>query len=255
MARQIIELTVQRTEWLAPNLRRLHLGGEGISLFTPSNFTDSYVKLHFDSDGESVMRTYTVRAFDAERRELVIDFVVHGDGVAGPWAKRAEPGDTVRLAGPGGAYRPDPAADWHLLAGDESALPAIAAAVELLAPDAVGQAFIEVADAEGEIPITAPPGLTVTWVHRQSSSATAADSESGVNSPLVKAVRAATWLAGAPHVFIHGEARAVMHGLRPYIRKERGVPAARASISGYWRQGRTEEGFRTWKRELTAAEA
>lgn len=56
-------------------------------------------------------------------------------------------------------------------------------------------------------------------------------------------------------MFVHGEAQAVMHNLRPYIRKERGVGAEWASISGYWRRGRTEETFRAWKRELAQAEA
>jgi NADPH-dependent ferric siderophore reductase len=73
---------------------------------------------------------------------------------------------------------------------------------------------------------------------------------------LVAAVRSAEWLPGQVQVFIHGEAQTVMHNLRPYIRKERGVaPKWAASISGYWRRGRTEETFRVWKQELAAAEA
>ena len=63
------------------------------------------------------------------------------------------------------------------------------------------------------------------------------------------------WPPGQVQVFIHGEAQAVMHNLRPYVRKERGVDAKWASISGYWRRGRTEETFRQWKAELAAAEA
>ena len=79
--------------------------------------------------------------------------------------------------------------------------------------------------------------------------------------PMVKAntrpaaVTTAHWLPGQVQVFIHGEAQAVMHNLRPYIRKEREVDAKWASISGYWRRGRTEETFRQWKKELAAAEA
>jgi NADPH-dependent ferric siderophore reductase len=65
----------------------------------------------------------------------------------------------------------------------------------------------------------------------------------------------ATWLPGQAQVFIDGEVQAVMHNLRPYVRKERGVGAKWASISGYWRRGRTEETFRQWKAELAAAEA
>ena len=69
-------------------------------------------------------------------------------------------------------------------------------------------------------------------------------------------VTTAQWLPGQVHVFIHGEAQAVMHNLRPYIRTERGVDRKWASsISGYWRRGRTEETFRQWKKELAEAEA
>ena len=81
------------------------------------------------------------------------------------------------------------------------------------------------------------------------------DDRAGDNAPLIAAVRAAEWLPGQVHAFVHGEAQTVMHNLRPYLRKERGVGAEWASISGYWRRGRTEETFRQWKRELAAAEA
>ena len=78
----------------------------------------------------------------------------------------------------------------------------------------------------------------------------------GDHAPLISAVKEAAWLPGQVQVFIHGEAQAVMHNLRPYIRKERGIEAAWASsISGYWRRGRTEETFRQWKRELADAES
>ena len=80
-----------------------------------------------------------MRKVDAERGEISIDFVVHGEhGVAGPWAASVKPGDPAYLMGPSGAYAPDPAADWHLLAGDEAGLPAISAALEAMPPDAVG---------------------------------------------------------------------------------------------------------------------
>ena len=89
---------------------------------------------------------------DAERREIAIDFVVHGEhGVAGPWAAAATPGQPAYVMGPSGAYSPDPAADWHLFAGDEAAVPAIGAALEALPDNAVGQVFIEVAGPDDEI--------------------------------------------------------------------------------------------------------
>src|SRR3984885_6357820 len=78
----------------------------------------------------------------------------------------AQPGQVIYLMGPGGAYTPDPAADWHLLAGDESALPAIATALEALPANAIGRAFIEVAGPEDEIPLAAPESVEGNWVYR-----------------------------------------------------------------------------------------
>ncbi|PRC59436.1 NADPH-dependent ferric siderophore reductase, partial [Mycobacterium sp. ITM-2017-0098] len=84
------------------------------------------------------VRTYTVRHADTQKREITVDFVVHGDhGVAGPWAASATPGQRLFVMGPSGAYAPHPDADWHLFAGDEAALPAISAALEALPDNAI----------------------------------------------------------------------------------------------------------------------
>jgi NADPH-dependent ferric siderophore reductase len=157
--------------------------------------------------------------------------------------------------GPSGAYAPDPAADWHLLVGDETALPAISVALEALPTDAIGQVFIEVAEPEDEVPLTAPEGVQINWILRGGRADLVGEERAGDHSPLVEAVKTAHWLPGQVNAFVHGEAQAVMHNLRPYIRKERAVDAKWASISGYWRRGRTEETFRQWKQELAAAEA
>ena len=181
---------------------------------------------------------------------------MHGDhGAAGPWAATATPGQPAYLMGPSGAYSPDPAADWHLMAGDETALPAISVALEALPANAIGQVFIEVADPDDEIPLAAPEGVQIRWIYRGGRADLVGEERAGDHAPLIEAVKAAQWLPGQVQVFMHGEAQAVMHNLRPYIRKERGVDAKWASISGYWRRGRTEETFRQWKKELAAAEA
>jgi NADPH-dependent ferric siderophore reductase len=276
--RPVHTFEVVRREHLAPHMVRVVLGGNGFDTFVPSEFTDSYVKLVFVADDvdvaalprpltldsfsglpaekQPVIRTMTVRRADAAARELTIDIVVHGEhGVAGPWAEAAEPGQPMYLMGPGGAYSPDPTADWHLLAGDESALPAIAAALEALPDNAIGKAFIEIAGPEDEIPLTAPESVQVNWIYRGGRSDLVPEERAGDHAPLIEAVKTTQWLPGQVHVFIHGEAQAVMHNLRPYIRKEREVDAKWASISGYWRRGRTEETFRQWKKELAEAEA
>jgi NADPH-dependent ferric siderophore reductase len=182
-------------------------------------------------------------------RGLTLDFVVHGDsGIAGPWARNARPGDEVLLQGPGGGYRPDPAADWHLLVGDESALPAIAAAIEALPADAPAQVFVEVDGPLSEIELPVPAATQLTWVHR--------DGEP-VGSRLVEAVSGWSFPPGQPHAFVHGEAGFVKV-LRRLLVIDRAVPRDRLSISGYWRHGADDEGWRAqkkeWNREVEEAE-
>ncbi|MFZ2510979.1 MAG: siderophore-interacting protein [Gordonia sp. (in: high G+C Gram-positive bacteria)] len=277
MAKTFTTLEVLRTEFLTDHMVRIWFGGAGFDDFAPVPAgaarpdTDMYVKIVFPPAGrdvvypepfdadrvaaefapadQPVLRTYTVRRYDPAAREIAIDFVVHGQaGIAGPWAARAQPGERVTVRGPGSGYRPDPQATWHLLASDEAGLPALAAALEAMAPDAVVRAFIEVGGPGDEIALTAPDGAEITWVHRGAPSDAAADEVSGDHAPLIAAVRQAVWLEGEPQVFIHGEAQTVMKNLRRYVRSERGVSARRAaSISGYWRRGRGEEGFRQWK--------
>lgn len=278
MAKTLNTMTVLRREQITPHMVRLYLGGDGFAPFRAGLGdqwdTDLYVKLVFMPGGaavpddfdpkasrklppeqQPVLRTYTIRQVDDDRSEIAIDFVVHGEqGVAGPWAAHVDAGTTVRFLGPGSGYRPRPDASWHLLAADEAGLPALSAALEALPSDAIAKVFVEVADADDELPLSAPAGADITWVHRGGAAGDVGDERAGDNAPLVAAVRGAQWLDGEPQVFIHGEAQAVMHNLRRYIRKERGVGSRNASISGYWRRGRTEEGFRQWKADLRAAE-
>ncbi|MFG2719372.1 siderophore-interacting protein [Streptomyces sp. NPDC048416] len=262
-APKINEAQVVRTERITPHMVRVVLGGESLAGFPVGEHTDHYVKLLFPAEGVSYpepfdmeriraefpreqwpsTRAYTVRGWDAELGELSLDFVVHGDeGLAGPWAARVQPGETVRFLGPGGGYAPDPAADWHLLAGDESALPAIAAALERMPAGAVVHAFVEVSGPGEEQKISTPDGATVTWLHR---------GDAAVGSELVRAVKDLEFPAGEVHAFVHGEAGFVKE-LRALLRVERAVPRERLSISGYWRLGQDDDAWRAVKREWNA---
>jgi NADPH-dependent ferric siderophore reductase len=241
----VTALIVTATEDVTPTIRRVWFRSDDLSAFADSAWTDRYVKLQLPG----AVRTYTALFPDVAAGTLAIDFVVHGDsGVAGPWARAARPGDRLEVRGPGGAYRPDPTADWHLLAGDESAVPAITAALhDLVAShaDAVARVvvLVEGPGHEPDLPLPAQGELTV--LHR---------SAVGPGEGLTTAVRALDWLPGRVHAFVHGEAAEVMHGVRPYLFNDRGLERDQVSISGYWREGRTEEGFRAWKQELRAAE-
>ncbi|MFD5451911.1 siderophore-interacting protein [Streptomyces sp. NPDC127100] len=252
---------VVRTERLTPHMHRVVLGGEGLSAFSADTCTDHYVKLLFPAEGVTypepfdmerireefpreqwpVTRTYTVRQWDAEHRELTLDFVIHGDeGLAGPWARRVRPGETVRFLGPGGAYAPDPAADWHLLAGDESALPAIARSLEALPDGARAFAFVEVEGPQEEQKIDSD--VEVVWLHRDGRP---------VGQALVEAVRGLDFPEGRVHAFVHGEAGCVKE-LRRLLRVEREIPREDLSISGYWRLGHNEDGWQASKPEWNA---
>lgn len=260
-SRPQVTLTVLRREQLSPHMVRIVAGGDGFADFVNNSFADRYIKIIFPQPGVEypapfdlatiretmpreqwpTTRTYTIRRVDPEARELSIDFVVHGDeGLAGPWAAAAEPGDTLTFTGPGGAYNPNPAADWYLFAGDEAALPAIAASLEALPADATGLAFLEV-DTHADIqPVSAPAGVRVEWLTRGGEPA-------GSSRLLVDAVANAEWPAGTVDVFAHGE-RGYMKALRDVFFVQRGLERSQVSLSGYWAQGRVEDVFQAEKK-------
>ncbi|GAA1223685.1 siderophore-interacting protein [Prauserella halophila] len=255
-SRPVMRAAVRRTERLTPHLIRVVCGGDGLAAFAPNTCTDSYVKVLFAPDGVTYpdpldladlpaeqrprMRTYTVRGFDPDARELVLDFVHHGDrGLAGPWAAQLEAGDEVQLVGPGGSYAPSGDADWHLLVGDESALPAIANALEAMPDGADVRVFVLVEDEREHLPLVTKADAQVQWLHRSRA------------DDLVAAVRALEFPAGEVQAFVHGEAGFVRE-LRRYLLRERGVERDRVSISGYWRRGADDE---TWREEKAAERA
>ncbi|MGO4432220.1 siderophore-interacting protein [Paenarthrobacter sp. RAF9] len=256
-----VSLTVLRKELLSRHMVRIVAGGPGFSDYANNDYVDRYVKIVFPQPGVDYdfpldlwtiretmpreqwphTRTYTIRWVDVAAQELAIDFVVHGDeGLAGPWAAAAEPGETLVFTGPGGGYNPDPDADWYLFAGDDAAIPAVAACVEALAPDARGVAYLEV-DSEADIlPIAAPVGLELRWLLRGGVPA-------GSSDLLLEALRTTEWLPGKVDVFAHGE-RGYMKGLREIFFVQRGLERSQVSLSGYWAQGRVEEVFQAEKK-------
>lgn len=259
---QPTKLEVLRVEDVTPHMRRVIFGGEGFERFMSRDapYADRYVKLVFLAPGVDyaepldldvvretmphtawpVLRTYTVRWIDREADELAIDFVIHGDeGLAGPWASAARKGDVMYLRGPGGAYTPDPAADWHLFVGDEAAIPAIGSALETLEAGSRGHAFIEVGGRSDEQPLPTRGRVAVHWLHR-------GNARPGTTSMLLDAVRALSWPDGRVCAFVHGES-GLLKSVRPHLLDERNVARTDLSVSAYWRRGSTEEGFRDWK--------
>lgn len=251
---------VQRTEHLSPTMIRVVLGGDGLAGFEPTEHTDQYVNALFVPEGaayaapfdaESVAafppefkprgRRYTIRRWDAGRREVTIDFVTHGDiGFAGRWAQRARPGDALQITGPSGGYAPDPDADWYLMAGDESALPAIAASLEVVPEGRRCVALIVVDDAECEQALASPGDLDLVWLRRADSS--------DATQLLADAVAALDFPPGRPDVFVHGEAGEIRR-VRKHLIAERGLERDAMSISPYWRRAHDDEAWRAVKRD------
>lgn len=153
-------------ERLTPRMVRVTVGGDELTGWDPDPGPGAHLKVFVPLPGadEPAMRTYTVRRFDPLARELELEFFLHETGPAARWAARCVPGDTVTVAGPRGTYRPDPGADWYLLLGDESSLPAIAAILEALAPDARVVARIEVDGAADELDLKEPDGTELAWL-------------------------------------------------------------------------------------------
>jgi NADPH-dependent ferric siderophore reductase len=251
---------VLRVERITPHMVRIVLGGPGLAGITAGQYTDHYIKLLFPPDGVVYpepfdlqqirellphdlwprTRTFTVRQWNPHSHELTINVAIHGDeGLAGPWATRVEPGGEIHFVGPGGAYAPGPDADWHLLAGDESALPAIAASVEKLPPGASAHVLVEVSGPEEQQELETAGDATITWLHR---------GENAVGHTLVQAVTELDFPSGTVQAFVHGEAGFVKE-LRRLLHIERGFPREWLSISGYWRLGHNEDRWRATKRD------
>jgi NADPH-dependent ferric siderophore reductase len=203
------------------------------------------VKLQFPREGapedeRPKVRTYTVREWDADRGLLTIDFVVHGDeGIAGPWAAAAAPGDTLDLRGPGGGYAPDPDADWYLLAGDLSCVPAISVSLGRIPAGRPVHVFLQVHGPEEHVELTSPGDLEVHWLHDDR------------DETVAEALAALDFPPGTLHAYVHGEATSVRLARRHLV-VDRGVPAERLHASGYWKHTLTDEGWREAKADWNA---
>lgn len=259
---------VVRTERLTPGMVRVVLGGGDLERFEMPEATDAYVNAAFRPAAASypevfepaavreeypaeewpARRRYTVRSWDTAARELTLDFVVHADeGVASRWALGAQPGDALVFEGPGGGYRPAPSSAWHLLVGDESALPAIAASLEVLSPGDRAVVRVVCDGPDHEVPLPSPGDVDLVWLHRHGD-------ERDV-SLLVGAVEALDFTAygeGTPFGFVHGEADEI-RAVRRHLLEDRGLTRQDLSCSPYWRRTMTDEAWRRVKREYVAA--
>ncbi|MGY4827493.1 siderophore-interacting protein [Sphaerotilaceae bacterium SBD11-9] len=217
------ELTVARVTPLSPHILSITFHGDSLADFVSASF-DDHVKLMLPSaDGaEPVRRDYTPRHHDAAARELTIEFDLHSTGPAARWAAQAAPGQQATIGGPRGSFIVPLDYDWHLLAGDETALPAIARRLEELPAGARAIVVLQVTDPADRRALASPANVTLHWV---------ADSRT-----LVDTVRALDLPAGEGYAWCAGEA-ATMATLRRVLVDEKGHDRHAIRAAAYWRRG------------------
>jgi NADPH-dependent ferric siderophore reductase len=245
--RAVDVLTVASVRDVTPSVRRVALSGSPaavaaagptVSLLVPRVGDPAPRWPRVAKDGRIVwpdgahgvsLRSYTARRQDPAAGLVEIDFVLHGDGPAAAWAAAAVPGALLGSAG-GGSLGERPAGQL-LLAGDETALPAIARILAEAAPTAVGTALLEVAGPAEEQPLPAPAGVTVRWLHRGATppgeSTLLVDAIAGLDRPAGDDVFA--WVAAES---------AAVRAIRADLRGRWGLGRAQHHAIGYWRRGR-----------------
>lgn len=239
---------VVATRRLTPHLLRVELGGEGLRGWATSGLPDERLVLvlpapgaagvaepttmpdgtqdYPDPDDQPPMRSYTVRAWDAEALRMTVDFVVHEGGVASTWAQAAAPGDVIYVTEAMGWYKPPADTAWRLLVADLTGLPALARAVEDLPAGAEAHVVVEVPTADDVVEVASAGRVRWTWV---------VDSGNDVSpSRLPEAVERFDAPEGHGYVWFAGEASA-SRAVRKHLRQVRGWPTSRCCTLGYWR--------------------
>ena len=267
-------LQVLRVHDVTDGMRRVTLGGEQLAAhtadnghpvpaFRSDNFDDS-IKLIFSTtpgrtpqgpeqrDGKivwpsknsgSTRRTYTVRNYDASRGELDVDFVLHGSGVASNWARQAQVGQTLQIAGPKSTASHPSGADWILAAGDATALPAMGRWLEQWPAGQRGKFFIAVDADSHRQDLVQPKGVEITWLVRDNPNA------------LYDAITSTDWWDGEPFAWVAGES-ASLKPIRRWLQHEKGLRKDQMHLSGYWKSGKQKDRYRanrTQPTEITSA--
>jgi NADPH-dependent ferric siderophore reductase len=244
-------LRVARVSRVAPALVRVTLTGDDLDDFVSASF-DDHVKIFLPEPGSAMpalpaagpdgivfpegvprpaARDYTPRRYDRAARELDLEFALHDAGPASAWAAQAEVGQYLGVGGPRGSFVTPAGLDWHLLIGDDTALPAIARRLEELPAGTRAIAAVEVAGPAHEIPLESAADVSVVWAHRSGEAGNAVP-----DSPLLDAVRNIDLPPGDGYVWAAGES-SVVRALRQYLCEERGIDKKRIRASSYWRRG------------------
>ncbi|MCM5682723.1 siderophore-interacting protein [Schlegelella sp. S2-27] len=213
---------VARTDPVGASFIRVSFTGDDLHDFQSLSF-DDHVKVGVPgADGQMVLRDFTPRSFDATGRELTIEFALHAQGPASDWARRARPGDALMIAGPRGSFivPQDPA--WHLLAGDASALPAMARRLEELPPGTQAVVLVQVPDVSDRRALQTAANVGVQWV--------------ASGAEWIDALRALHLPSGEGYAWCAGEA-SLMKLARGVLIDQHRHPREALRVAAYWKDG------------------
>ncbi|MER6444382.1 siderophore-interacting protein [Streptomyces venezuelae] len=257
------ELTVLRVSDVTPGMRRVTLGGPQLHAFEHAGLSlpalrtegfDDHVKFFFaeegrepvlprqnvssldwPSEGRPISKDYTPVRFDPVAGEIDFDFVRHDGGIASSWAQQAAPGQVTWIAGPKMSHSHPEGADWLLVIGDETALPAIGRWLDEMPEGIRARVFIEVGEESHRQELPTRAQAEITWLVR-------AGRPAGRSDLLERAVRDMEWLPGTVFVWAAGEA-VTLKGIRRHLSVDRGVPREQTHITGYWRRAEVAPGL------------
>jgi len=216
----IRDVVVARIAPLGDSFLSITFQGEALAQFTSLSF-DDHVKFMFDVNGEQVRRDFTPLHYDLDKRELTLEFALHDDGASSTWARAATVGQRAIIGGPRGSMVIPKDYDWHLLAGDRSALPAIRRRLAELPAGSRVLAIIHAGGAD-RLPLETKANAEVRWVDDDAA--------------LVEALRALPLPAGEGFAWFGGEA-ATAKAVRAILAEDKGLPKEAMRVSAYWKQG------------------
>lgn len=242
-------LEVKSVEKLTPNMVRVTLTGSDLEGFVSAGF-DDHMKVFFPAPGElrpvmatrgpdgpvypegvpkPAMRDFTPRRYDAAAQTLLVDFAMHEAGPAATWASQAQPGQFLGIGGPRGSFIIPMNFDWHLLVGDETALPAIGRRLEELPAGSHAVVVAEVNDAAEELSLTSAAKVDVIWAHRNGATA-------GTTDVLAQALRKLQFPKGDFYAWVACETTTAKR-LREQLLNEHGASKQWIKAAGYWKRG------------------
>jgi NADPH-dependent ferric siderophore reductase len=222
------QLEVTAVTAVTPRMRRIQLTSPALETFSFLPGQDLALGFRRE-DGSTVRRRYTIRRFARSQRWLEIDVVMHGDGPGMRWAQAAAPGAGIDAIGPRGKITLAADAEWHLFAGDATAVPGALAMMEALPAGAVARAYLQVDDANERQPAKLAGDHRVSWRFEPDAATPAADG-------LPIALSNAAFPPGRGHAYLAGEVSLVMALKSALVR--RGWSTDQISAKAYWNRGR-----------------